>query len=454
MGLDAQESQDGTVVPKDKAENGETPGYSEEQRDDGDTGGMEEDDDNQEDEEEEDDESDVAIGACVGRTYMRSRVVANGESVEHPAVVLQRRVGPDGAAQCYVHYTNLDRRLDEWVPEASLGEEVDVPKTRDRRRRGERRSASKIDDGTSGAFMEGTGQSSRKRAKSEHAHFHEITKVRNVERVQLGKHEIDCWYYSPYPGKFGSASKLYICERTFKYFDNPKSYERFLATATQGAKPPGREIYHDTERSICVFEFDGAEQVLFGQNLCLFGKLFIEHKTLSYDPTPFFFYVLYEVDRDGYHPVGYFSKEKESKEQYNLACIVSLPPYQRKGYGKFIISLSYEVTKRRGEIGSPEKPLSDLGKLSYRSYWSFVLLDYFDALSDAELGELTLDKLAYALGVKPEDVLSTLQHLKMIYQLKGQLAIKVNRDEVRAQLEPYRQRRFSAAFCKPELLSL
>lgn len=34
------------------------------------------------------------------------------------------------------------------------------------------------------------------------------------------------------------------------------------------------------------------------------------------------------------------SQEKESTEDYNVACILTLPPYQRRGYGKLLIEFS------------------------------------------------------------------------------------------------------------------
>lgn len=39
-----------------------------------------------------------------------------------------------------------------------------------------------------------------------------------------------------------------------------------------------------------------------------------------------------DYDNRGFHIVGYFFKEKESTEVNNVACILTLPPYQRKGY--------------------------------------------------------------------------------------------------------------------------
>lgn len=73
--------------------------------------------------------------------------------------------------------------------------------------------------------------------------------------------------------------------------------------------------------------------------------------------------------------VGYFSKEKNCQDNYNLACILTLPAFQRKGYGKFLIAFAYQLSRLEGKMGTAERPLSDLGAVSFKSYWTRAVLD-------------------------------------------------------------------------------
>jgi histone acetyltransferase HTATIP len=237
----------------------------------------------------------------------------------------------------------------------------------------------------------------------------EVSRIRNISKVQFGKNDLFPWYFSPYPESFGQEDIIYICEFCLSYYGDEFSFSRHRRKCTL-QHPPGNEIYRD--EYVSFFEIDGRRQRTWCRNLCLLSKMFLDHKTLYYDVDPFLFYVMATRTEKGFHVVGYFSKEKESADGYNVACILTLPQYQRKGYGRLLIQFSYELSKIEGKLGSPEKPLSDLGLLSYRQYWSENILDVL--LAANERGDkVTIEAVSSTLAMTTQDVEHTLQATRM-----------------------------------------
>ncbi|KAF5376893.1 hypothetical protein D9615_007224 [Tricholomella constricta] len=264
-------------------------------------------------------------------------------------------------------------------------------------------------------------------------HHKQITAQRNFDKVHFGEWQVKTWYFSPYPltdtelddpppasaassaagvmtpkipgvhkatarshGRTsdllagglgrnyvgGEKAMLWVCQQCFKYMADGNSYDLHVKYCTVDY-PPGTRVYQRGAHTI--WEVDGSKQKLYCQNLSLFGKLFIDVKTLFFDCDNFLFYILTESTSKQDHMLGFFSKarpftgclEKVSYDDYNLACIMTLPPYQRKGYGMLMIEFSYELSRRAGKVGTPERPLSDLGLRSYLAYWVSTLIRFF-----------------------------------------------------------------------------
>ncbi|KII64908.1 Histone acetyltransferase KAT6B [Thelohanellus kitauei] len=226
--------------------------------------------------------------------------------------------------------------------------------------------------------------------------------------IQFGKYEIKSWYSSPFPQEYATIAKLHICEFCLEYRKSEFVMSRHIINC-RAYHPPDREIYRSGNLSI--FEVDGQNYKNYCQNLCLIAKLFLDHKTLYYDVEPFLFYILTINDEYGSHLIGYFSKEKFSPQKYNVSCITTLPPYQRAGYGRFLIDFSYLLTRTEGITGSPEKPLSALGRISYHAYWSTMVCKY---LHDNKGKPLSIRDIMNSTGFDPNDITSTLQRLGML----------------------------------------
>lgn len=283
-----------------------------------------------------------------------------------------------------------------------------------------------------------------------------------IKCINFGGYEIDTWHAAPYPEEYSRNKHLYICEFCLKYMSSDFVAWRHKLKCS-AKHPPGDEIYRDNiinpetgaHTTLSFWEVDGRRNPLYCQNLCLLAKLFLGSKTLYYDVEPFLFYIMTENDEFGCHFVGYFSKEKRgptppplldtktagdedeepqanggadqpaynsstdpalSSPGNNVSCILVLPVHMRRGFGRVLIEFSYLLTKQEQRTGSPEKPLSDMGLVSYRSYWRTVLCRLLLRYKEEQGGsaQISIAQIARETGMTPDDIISTLEALRFL----------------------------------------
>lgn len=63
----------------------------------------------------------------------------------------------------------------------------------------------------------------------------------------------------------------------------------------------------------------------------------------------------------------------------------------------FVNAIGYLLSKTEGQLGTPEKPLSDLGRVSYHSYWKSCVLEYLHELG--KVPTITIDVSLVVLSI-------------------------------------------------------
>ncbi|MEQ2183836.1 hypothetical protein GOODEAATRI_002060 [Goodea atripinnis] len=80
----------------------------------------------------------------------------------------------------------------------------------------------------------------------------------------------------------------------------------------------------------------------------------------------------------------------------------------------------YLLTRQEGQAGSPEKPLSELGRLSYLAYWKSVILEHLYKHPDKHI---SVKGISRATGMCPHDIATTIQLLGMIDRRDGRTVL-------------------------------
>ena len=309
----------------------------------------------------------------------------------------------------YIHYVEYDRRNDHWIKREDIADtnvkEDEIKKLKNNQK----------PDNDEIVFQNDENEGMDKAGVKAHE---EATKIRTIEEIVMGKYRCCTWYFSPFPEEYHNIPTLFFCEFCLSFYVKKEELERHMTTNCPLRHPPGNEIYRD--KDISMFEVDGKTESIYCENLSYLSKLFLDHKTLQWDVDPFLFYILTEYDKYGYHFVGYFSKEKDSPQNWNLSCILTLPFHQRKGYGKFLIDFSYLLSRKEQKYGSPERPLSDLGFSTYFAYWTQKICE---TLKNWSGDSITINEIAEKTHIKHKDIHKVMSDLQLLRYHEGNYII-------------------------------
>ncbi|SCU92574.1 LAFA_0F11496g1_1 [Lachancea sp. 'fantastica'] len=249
----------------------------------------------------------------------------------------------------------------------------------------------------------------RSRCNSAHLPDEKEEKVKKSRKRELSTP--DCW-----------LETLYVCEFCFKYTDVADELKEHASQCQFRDRAPGRIQYRTPELSIR--KVSGSRYLLFCQCLCLFTKLFLDNKSMYFKVEHYDFYIAYSNLNN--KPMAFFSKDLTSFQKNNLACILTLPPYQRKGLGTLLMDFSYKLSVRDRIVSGPEQPLSPFGLAGYLKYWSTALcLQFLDGPLQMK-ARVGLKDISKSTGMRLGDIVLTLQSLECLSE-KNEISLQALR---------------------------
>lgn len=81
------------------------------------------------------------------------------------------------------------------------------------------------------------------------------------------------------------------------------------------------------------------------------------------------------------------------------------------------MGVSYELSRRDGRIGGPEKPLSELGRRGYLAFWQARIAS--EVLSMKSKTNIEIQELSQRCSMAIEDVVASLREMSVCETKKG-----------------------------------